>query len=309
VVIRGFRFRTDGGVTGKRYIAMTGELTGSLLDNLDLQGTGTEDAINVTMPNVSGTRPWVIRECKISDIFDAIEIAGASGHGSESLPGTVVIHNNRITNAMRGITCRQAFADVNMWGNLVSNCQAACIQFEDLGEASKRIFLANNSLFKGDALLRIWDNEPYEQLRRGQVDLRSNVLVGGSEGDILYVRNQKGNAGVIPGDPDLPASAWNWQSNWRDFKGSLSVGMVSMASRDKLWDKPEFLSRDPASPDFLRPAADSPLATGGAGNDDPSLPLYVGAVPPKGTPAWDWDRTWRWRMRNRPSTAESKAGP
>ena len=33
---------------------------------------------------------------------------------------------------------------------------------------------------------------------------------------------------------------------------------------------------------FPRPADDSPLADGGAGKEDPSLPLSIGAVPPVG---------------------------
>src|SRR5262249_48292621 len=57
--------------------------------------------------------------------------------------------------------------------------------------------------------------------------------------------------------------------------------------------RPEDVERnEEALPRFLRPAKDSPLATGGAGRTDPSLPSYVGAVPPEGVPAWDWGRTW-----------------
>jgi len=41
------------------------------------------------------------------------------------------------------------------------------------------------------------------------------------------------------------------------------------------------------------------------------LALPASAVPPKGTPAWDWDKTWRWRMKktHRPEAenAEKKA--
>ena len=38
---------------------------------------------------------------------------------------------------------------------------------------------------------------------------------------------------------------------------------------------------------FLRPAADSELATAGVGGD---LPKYIGAVPPKGASTWDWEQ-------------------
>ena len=88
----------------------------------------------------------------------------------------------------------------------------------------------------------------------------------------------------------------------------------------------ELLSLTLGEPNFLRPARDSPLATGGAGGDavspwritsaagqapgltnpwmaawalawvrnhpDRALPAYVGAVPAEGVKPWDWDRTW-----------------
>jgi hypothetical protein len=53
----------------------------------------------------------------------------------------------------------------------------------------------------------------------------------------------------------------------------------------------QVLSRTPSDPNFLRPAKDSPLATGAV--NDGSLPAYVGAVPPEGVEPWDWDKTWR----------------
>jgi hypothetical protein len=53
------------------------------------------------------------------------------------------------------------------------------------------------------------------------------------------------------------------------------------------------MSLDPKDADFLRPRPGSPLATDGAGKNDPVLPAYVGALPPPDVPAWDWLRTWQ----------------
>jgi hypothetical protein len=60
------------------------------------------------------------------------------------------------------------------------------------------------------------------------------------------------------------------------------------------------LSRKPGTPNFLRPAKDSPLASGGAGGQkaaasasDPPLPAYVGGVPPEGAEPWNRDKTWK----------------
>src|SRR6185436_19005458 len=64
--------------------------------------------------------------------------------------------------------------------------------------------------------------------------------------------------------------------------------------RDVLRPTIEGVERNPANLDtFLRPAKGSPLATSGAGQSDPSLPSYVGALPPEGVEPWDWERTWR----------------
>src|SRR5262249_35302124 len=43
---------------------------------------------------------------------------------------------------------------------------------------------------------------------------------------------------------------------------------------------------------FLQPKKDSPLATQGAGTEDPGLPTYVGAVTPEGAEPWNWQWTW-----------------
>ena len=72
---------------------------------------------------------------------------------------------------------------------------------------------------------------------------------------------------------------------------------VPPGPKDVLKDKIDGVNRDPKSPEFLRPAKDSPLATAGAGNEDPALPSYIGALPPHGAEPWDWDRTWRALMR------------
>ncbi|HYT91428.1 MAG TPA: hypothetical protein VEL76_22130 [Gemmataceae bacterium] len=70
-----------------------------------------------------------------------------------------------------------------------------------------------------------------------------------------------------------------------------------------LADKIDVLSRNPEEPaKFLRPAKNSPLASKGAGGD---LPSYVGAVPPEGVEAWDWDRTWKARTGK---SAENEPG-
>jgi hypothetical protein len=159
--------------------------------------------------------------------------------------------------------------------------------------------------------MRVWDDPPAETLSSRQAGVYSNLLLRGEEGDVTFlVGDGSGSGSHAPARAKSLVESWRFSHNWRDLAGMQRIAPLN--PRDRKVDTLEFLSEDPASPDFLRPAAHSPLATGGAGKDDPSLPIYVGAVPPKGTPAWDWDKTWRWRMkqthRGDAEGAEKKTG-
>jgi hypothetical protein len=59
----------------------------------------------------------------------------------------------------------------------------------------------------------------------------------------------------------------------------------------------ELLSMSEDDPDRVRPGKDSPLAREGAGTKEGALPAYIGALPREGDPAWEWDRTWRARVK------------
>jgi hypothetical protein len=91
--------------------------------------------------------------------------------------------------------------------------------------------------------------------------------------------------------------AWHFLRNWRDLSGSEASSILPLAPGDRHLKTLKFVSPKASDADYLRPLPDSPLATGGAGAFDPSLPLYVGAVPPRGVAPWDWERTWRMRLR------------
>jgi hypothetical protein len=102
-------------------------------------------------------------------------------------------------------------------------------------------------------------------------------------------------------------SLWSvWQSghNWREGKALSGdavwgKGWIPPTPSDTRLDHIEGIERNPKHPDFLRPASTSPLATQGAGSDDPHLPRYVGAVPPEGVALWDWEKTFH-TLRARP---------
>src|SRR5262249_46865694 len=125
------------------------------------------------------------------------------------------------------------------------------------------------------------------------------LILAPRSADMVFV-----NAVTIPykmnGPGDVPAllKLCQFHHNWRETKKPTgndiySQGWIPPSPDDVLKDSVAVLSRNPSHKEFLRPAKDPPLATNGAGSQDPDLPPYVGAVPPEGVAAWDWQKTWK----------------
>jgi hypothetical protein len=85
---------------------------------------------------------------------------------------------------------------------------------------------------------------------------------------------------------------WRFGQNFRDL-AEAKEGILPLAKDDRKLDPSWLISSIATDPDFLRPKTGLPLAKGGAGGD---LPTYVGALPPEGIAAWDWQKTWNARM-------------
>jgi len=122
-----------------------------------------------------------------------------------------------------------------------------------------------------------------------QVELANNLLFASDKGDLACLFGGKGGEA----DPDFAkvlAKRWRFTRNWRDLAGGRAELRIPLAPTDERLKMPDRLSHDASDPAYLRPAADSPLAKGGAGGD---LPSYVGAVPPEGVEPWKWEKTWK----------------
>ena len=134
----------------------------------------------------------------------------------------------------------------------------------------------------------LWDEKP----RSSEVRLFNNLVLGSGSQD-MHAVNNGGSPSVDGGPGDGPAFAAKWQMacNWREVKiPKIQDGWIPpKPEKDVRLDQIKDLVKDNG---LVRPKADSPLATKGAGTFDPSLPRYVGALPPEGTSPWDWKRTW-----------------
>jgi hypothetical protein len=181
-------------------------------------------------------------------------------------------------------------------------------------EGSTDILLANNSLFESNWAFTYF-GKAVDIGPGHNVQVVNNLLLTNKSTDMRFLgctEDRQGDAG--PGQGRDLHRHWRWGSNWREFaadnpaelaKGgwippagsgaSPGSGLSKLlsAAKDVLQKEIPVLSREQGHPDFLRPAPDSPLATQGEGVTDPSLPVYVGAVPPKGMLTWDWSRTWQ----------------
>jgi serine/threonine protein kinase/pectin methylesterase-like acyl-CoA thioesterase len=265
--VTGFRLREQRSQTGipRTFITASDQVAGLVLQDLDIHSTGP--SFGIVLQNARGS------------MADRIEV-----------------RNNRISGTYKGMVLVGESTHVQVAGNIVSSCPMLSLQLDNVTADSGPFLIANNTLYESNVVFRLWEDPPYKEHPIGQAELCNNLLFDAGEADMAFT--VAGPDGTEPRhqDPQPLLAAWRFHYNWRDLSGANPGGIIPLAPGDHRFERRFLLSRDPTSPDFLRPAPDSPLATGGAGKDDPSLPIYVGAVPPRGTPAWDWDRTWRARI-------------
>jgi serine/threonine protein kinase/nitrous oxidase accessory protein NosD len=284
--LKGFRIRQGQRMANDqdgRLLVVSGHAPGVVLQGLDIETKGLDDAIHLAVRNLAGEEPLVARGNTIRARRDGIDVLGAT---------EVCLQSNSIVGGLQGIRLEGLVADVQLSGNLIRGCSQAAVHFNNLDPRSKRILLQNNTLYNNAVLIRIWDDDPFEDYGPGgQVTLRNNLLFESTLSDIQLVRSSMGN--YQPADGKHLSTLWDFQCNWRDLSGRNTGINTPLAAGDHKLERVAFVSLDPSSPDFLRPLPDSPLATEGAGKEDPSLPTYVGAVPPKGMEPWDWDKTWK----------------
>jgi hypothetical protein len=153
----------------------------------------------------------------------------------------------------------------------------------------------NNTCLDCSLAFRVWD----ETIRGAGVACRNNLVLNASYPDSVWMDSGgKPDRARGMGDGKQITERWTFSHNWREVSPPSKPpekgdGWIPPGPKDVRKERIEGIARDPQSPRFMRPTRDAVLSDEGAGREDPSLPIYVGALPPEGVAAWDWNRTWR----------------
>jgi hypothetical protein len=308
VRVTGFTFTESGIVAdqARAFVLVTGGASGVTLTRLEMRHSSTMFGILIQNgAALPGQPPLRVERCMIRPTCplsnDGISVAGSLDNEPA---GGLCLRSNRIFNSLRGINLHGHLRDVQVCGNLLVKCPGCGVQVEDLTPASRGILIANNTAFNGGAGFRAWEYHPYKGLVAGQVEIANNLFFGAANCDLGYVRDPGGDKDQGPGDVAALPKLWRFHHNRRDFSGALTPIILLASAEDGRFKRSELVAVDENNPDRVRPGKDSPLAVQGAGTEHGSLPAYIGALPREGEEPWDWDRTWRARVRKRPSPAK-----
>jgi hypothetical protein len=261
VTVRGFRFRTSearGGIT------VEGTTTGLVLE--DLEGVqaprSRSPAIHLSAESdTTGTPAVTLRRSRIEGAPPTVCVWVQAKSANQSAGGVRIEAND-----FRGPTVHLLFwgpvHDVTVTGNRFEGGKNGInLNFKTPGEAH-RVLIANNTFRDTEFWLGLVFTDPREQ----EVTVANNLILGGRKVETSRAE-QTGEV----------ADHWSFLANWweavpaSDDPLAVERGLV-LARTDVA-----LRSRDPKSPEYLRPADGSPLTTAGAGGD---LPRYVGAFPP-----------------------------
>jgi tRNA A-37 threonylcarbamoyl transferase component Bud32 len=308
--LRGFRFEKTPNTVAFREVYITNRCPGVVLDRLDMAKCDSDGVVVYDVPLSGKDDPIVIQNCTIHVGEEAVVIKGRPhpglGDPYRPLPcGHVVIRNNEMVHCNLGVVMTGAVHKVHVVGNRILDCQRRAIELEDLLEGAADILVANNTVFRCESAVGIWDDHVQgkkEFLRCKNIRVQNNLVFATLfPADMVLSKRPRGDHNAPAQDGDLNgllhSPEWLFSHNWREVDEQTGARVPGRWIPYSLTDhplKPDMvLSLESGDPNFLRPAKDSPLATGGAGVTDPTLPAYVGAVPPEGVAPWDWERTWR----------------
>jgi hypothetical protein len=306
VCVRGFRFREavprkDAVI--RALVQVKGRAGGFVLEDAELTLSG--GVIGVMLRAVEGpdrAGPAVVRRCRFTGLEvanDGIEVVGPRALGPCR---NVRVLDNRFDRVRRGVWLSGATSDVLVAGNLLAGCGQGGLQLEDLAVGSRDIAFVNNTAIRCARGFTVFYNGELKDPERHAVELVNNLFLLSEDCDLGSVA-QVGPTCEPAGNGAEIVRQWRFRNNRRDYAGSSNNVLLPKSPGVPLLEAGALPSVDRTKPEDIRPKKDSPLATEGAGKNDASLPAYIGALPPEGVAAWDWDRTWRARA---PKVVEEK---
>jgi hypothetical protein len=302
VRMTGFQLTENAGLfdptaASRAFVTVNGNVPGVALTRLNLTPKAVIQGFVLQNSVATAEEPLRIENCTVRPSSplsnDGISVVG---NLDQDPTRGICLRSNRIFNSLHGIVLHGTLSDIHIVGNLTLNCPACGIQLEDLSPRSRGILIANNTVLGGERGFCLWDNAPYEEPVAGQVEGANNLIWGAST-DMAYVFDPGKGQSQTPGDGKALVKLWRFHDNRRDFAADKPPFAIPADSDDDRLRPDDLLTQDANEPDRLRPGKDSSLATHGAGRKDNNLPLYIGALPPEGISLWDWDRTWRARVK------------
>jgi hypothetical protein len=251
VVLRGLAIRPR---PGQAAVFLAGRLDGVTLVALRSEKPADSPAPHVRIaPGSRGSsaRPLAVRACRFSGGEAGIEAEGSPGQAVRFL----VVERSRFRDLGVHLALRGNLADVSVAGNRFSGGEAAILVDVPPLRAS-RLTIDRNSILGVRRWLDPGDSDPEQD-------------------DLVVSRNAVLDP---PGDdPDargrlatLARLGWHFEANLKESGESHQAPDNPVI---RLVDRLAVVSRDPDSPDFLRPAPGSRLSGDGPGG-------YVGAFPP-----------------------------
>jgi hypothetical protein len=298
VRVRGFRLRAAGLLPQRPLVLVKGPAPGVTLEKLDVEAG--HDLAGIVLVNLrlgDDLAPVTVRGCSVKGTFDGIVVAttATANDASPRCVQGVVIRDNRVQGAVRGILLDGPAEHVHLVGNAVWGCDRAALQLQDTWAESRNVLVANNTTFESGCCLRVWVNPRRAKLTPG-VQVCNNIFFDANLRGVdvgAYLGNKTGGGARTAAFNREVLANWRFSHNWRDLSGGEGEDALPLAPADRRLAAPHLTCREPSSPNFLLLRADSPLLTAGVGGD---LPSFVGGRPPAGGADWDWHETWKRRV-------------
>jgi hypothetical protein len=229
------------------------------------------------------------------EIFSVAFFEPYTKGGAALRPAQLRVEENRLEGVL---SCSFGCDSMSIRRNLVIGSGWECVR---LPPRAGRLEVAHNVLFGFRGILVVENSEACviaNNVIDALVPLQFNFEEGGKDGQHLELpklrlannairSRQSGGIHLTEQDLESVREAWRVDHNCYLAQPQPINELVAYPSSDSdLIERRQFLSIDWREGDFLRIAADGPLAKSGAGGD---LPEYIGALPPGPAPKkGDW---------------------